>query len=41
MDWEKEVQRLMYSGETVYTISANEVKSYALDTFASLDTIEK
>ena len=41
MDWEKEVQRLLYSGETVYTISANEVKSYALDTFTSLDTIEK
>ncbi|ARK25211.1 hypothetical protein SporoP37_11450 [Sporosarcina sp. P37] len=41
MDWEKEIQRLLYSGDTVYTVSVNEIRSYALDGFAPLDTLAK
>lgn len=41
MDWEKEIRRLLYSGDTVYTISPNEVRSYALNGFAPLDTLAK
>lgn len=41
VDWGKEVQRLLYSGDTVYTIAANEIKSYSLDDFTLLDELEK
>lgn len=41
MDWEKEIQRLLYSGGTVYTISINEINSYTLDNFTLLDTLQK
>lgn len=41
MDWEKEIRRLLYSGETVYTIAPNEVRSYALNGYALLDTLAK
>ena len=41
MDWEKEVRRLLYSGDAFYTISPNEIKSYALDGFSPLDTLIK
>lgn len=41
MDWEKEIRRLLYSGDTIYTISPNEIKSYALDGFTLLDTASK
>ncbi|WP_153730285.1 beta-propeller domain-containing protein [Sporosarcina obsidiansis] len=41
MDWEKEVQRLLYSGDAVYTIAANEVKSYSLEDFILLGEVEK
>lgn len=41
MDWEKEVRRLLYSGDAIYTISPSEVRSYALNGFAPLDTVGK
>ncbi|ARF14769.1 beta-propeller domain-containing protein [Sporosarcina ureae] len=41
MDWEKEIQRLVYSGNSLYTISVNEVNSYTLDQFTPLDTLER
>ncbi|MDV6379331.1 beta-propeller domain-containing protein [Sporosarcina sp. GW1-11] len=41
MDWEREVQRLLYSGDAVYTIAAGEVNSYSLDGFRVLDVVEK
>ena len=41
MDWEKEIQRLLYSGNSLYTISANEVNSYTLDHYTPLDTLER
>lgn len=41
MDWEREVQRLLYSGDAVFTIAPGRVKSYALDGFAALDVLEK
>ncbi|WP_301107225.1 beta-propeller domain-containing protein [Sporosarcina sp.] len=41
MDWEREVQRLLYSGNNIYTIAANEVTSYSLDDFSLIDQIEK
>ncbi|WP_194841034.1 beta-propeller domain-containing protein [Sporosarcina cascadiensis] len=41
MDWEREVQRLLYSENTVYTIAANEISGYSLDDFSLLDQIEK
>ncbi|WP_158233185.1 beta-propeller domain-containing protein [Sporosarcina sp. P7] len=41
MDWEKEIQRLLYSDNALYTMSVNEVNSYTLDHFAPLDTLER
>ncbi|WP_158233937.1 beta-propeller domain-containing protein [Sporosarcina sp. P34] len=41
MDWEKEIQRLVYSGNALYTMSVNEVNSYTLDHFTPLDTLER
>lgn len=41
MDWEKEIQRLLYSGNSLYTISINEVNSYTLDHYTPLDTLER
>ncbi|WP_158231641.1 beta-propeller domain-containing protein [Sporosarcina sp. P18a] len=41
MDWEKEIQRLLYSGNALYTMSINEVNSYTLDHFTPLDTLER
>ncbi|WP_158232471.1 beta-propeller domain-containing protein [Sporosarcina sp. P13] len=41
MDWEREVQRLLYSGDAVYTIASGEVKSYSLDGFSVLDVVKK
>ena len=32
-EWEKEVQRILYSKDTLYTVSMKELKSYSLDTF--------
>jgi len=36
-EWEKEVQRILYNNEVVYTIAMNEIKSYSLDTFSPID----
>ncbi|PID21611.1 hypothetical protein CSV61_07865 [Sporosarcina sp. P3] len=41
MDWETEIQRLVYSGNSLYTISVNEINSYTLDQFTPLDTLER
>ncbi|PIC71157.1 hypothetical protein CSV77_03720 [Sporosarcina sp. P16b] len=41
MDWEKEIQRLLYSDNALYTMSVNEVNSYTLDHFTPLDTLER
>lgn len=39
-DWSTSVQRLIYIGETLFTIANSEVKSYDLNTFEILDTLE-
>ncbi|MFX3672974.1 MAG: beta-propeller domain-containing protein [Paenisporosarcina sp.] len=38
-EWEKSVQRMVYIGETLYTISMKEMKSYDLNTFKEIDVI--
>lgn len=40
-EWEKEVQRLLYSGDALYTVAAKEIKSYSLDGYAELGTFAK
>ena len=39
-DWGKEVQRLVYSGETIYTIARGGISSYQIDGFNELSTLE-
>ncbi|GLC88061.1 beta-propeller domain-containing protein [Lysinibacillus piscis] len=38
-NWEQLVQRVVYSGDALYTIAPNEVKSYQLTDFKALDTL--
>ena len=38
-DWEKSVQRILYSGNNLYTVANSEVKSYELETFELADTL--
>ncbi|RKJ25109.1 hypothetical protein D7X33_43615, partial [Butyricicoccus sp. 1XD8-22] len=39
-NWETMVQRMIYIGNTLYTISRNEVKSYDLQTFEQLGSVK-
>ena len=39
-DWEKQVQRLLYSGDSLFTLSMNEIKSYQLDSFKEISTLK-
>lgn len=39
-DWGKEVQRLVYSGETIYTIARGGISSYQIDGFKELSSLE-
>lgn len=39
-DWEKQVQRLLYSGDSLFTLSMNEIKSYKLDSFKEISTLK-
>ncbi len=38
-DWMKSVQRILYSGDTLYTVANGEVKSYSLENFELRDTL--
>lgn len=39
-EWEKQIQRLLYSGDSLFTLSMNEIKSYNLDSFAEISTLK-
>ncbi|MCM3744274.1 beta-propeller domain-containing protein [Sporosarcina luteola] len=39
-EWEKQIQRLLYSGDSVFTLSMDEVKSYQLDSFKEISTLK-
>lgn len=39
-EWETEVQRLLYSGDILYTLSMKELKSYSLDTFIRIGDLQ-
>lgn len=39
-DWNTSIQRIVYIGETLFTIANSEIKSYDLNTFEIMDTIE-
>lgn len=39
-NWEQLVQRVVYIDDTLYTVARNEVKSYQLKDFKSLDTLQ-
>ncbi|MCM3636354.1 beta-propeller domain-containing protein [Sporosarcina luteola] len=39
-EWEKQIQRLLYSGDSVFTLSMDEVKSYKLDSFKEISTLK-
>ncbi len=38
-DWMKSVQRILYSGDNLYTVANSEVKSYNLESFELKDTL--
>lgn len=39
-DWENNIQRLVYSGESLFTLSMNDIKSYQLNTFAETGVLK-
>ena len=39
-EWEAQVHRLIYSGDSVYTLSPREIKSYDLNTFKEIETLK-
>ncbi len=39
-DWDKEIQRMLYSKDALYTISMKEIKNYSLDTFAPIGGVK-
>lgn len=39
-DYETEIQRLLYSKDTLYTISMKDIKNYSLDSFAPIGSLE-
>ena len=38
-DWEKEIQRMLYSKDVLYTVSMKEINNYSLDTFAPIGSM--
>lgn len=38
-DWENIVQRMLYAGDTLYTISMKEIKSYDINTFKEIGVV--
>lgn len=38
-EWEKEIQRLLYSKDELYTLSMKEIQNYSLDTFAPIGSV--
>lgn len=39
-EWEKEVQRIIYSGDTIYTIARDGMSSYGIDGFKEISTLQ-
>lgn len=39
-DWEREIQRMLYSEDVLYTISMKEIKNYSLDTYAPIGSLQ-
>ncbi len=39
-EWEKEIQRMLYSKDELYTLSMKEINNYSLDTFAPIGKVE-
>ncbi len=39
-DWEKEIQRMLYSKDVLYTVSMKEINNYSLDTYASIGSLQ-
>ncbi|WP_318614909.1 beta-propeller domain-containing protein [Sporosarcina sp. YIM B06819] len=39
-DWDKQIQRMLYSKDELYTISMKEINSYSLDTFGTLGGVK-
>ena len=39
-DWNTSVQRIIYIGDALYTVAHSEIKSYDMNTFKIMDTIE-
>jgi uncharacterized secreted protein with C-terminal beta-propeller domain len=39
-EWEKEIQRMLYSKDQLYTLSMKEINNYSLDTFAPIGNVE-
>ena len=39
-DWEKEIQRMLYSKDILYTVSMKEIKNYSLDTYAPIGSLQ-
>ena len=40
IDWEKNIRRMIYIGNEVYTISNKQIKSYSLNDFSNLQAVE-
>ena len=39
-DWESTVQRIVYIGDTLFTVARGEMKSYVLESYELLDTLK-
>ncbi|MBO0586808.1 beta-propeller domain-containing protein [Sporosarcina sp. E16_8] len=39
-DWEREIQRMLYSKDILYTVSMKEIKNYSLDTYAPIGNLQ-
>ncbi|MFJ7934200.1 beta-propeller domain-containing protein [Sporosarcina sp. NPDC096371] len=39
-DWDKEIQRMLYSKDNLYTVSMKEINNYRLDTFAPISGVK-
>lgn len=39
-DWEKEIQRMLYSKDILYTVSMKEINNYSLDTYAPISSLQ-
>ena len=39
-DYDKQIQRILYSNEELYTVSMKSITNYSLDTFAAIDQVQ-